>query len=225
MFYKKILYSLLIGILPFFGFSQTTKIGVSAGLNYPVQENNGELVGSVGSFFPNPMLGYQAGVFFEHNFSRFILRPQLMYYLSRGDYDFPNSSPVYKLKKFNFELLLGYEVVKNVAIMAGPAYQRIARNEFDVRGEDMSDNMKKMNLLFGVKFQFSKRFEASLMYDWTLDSKGYNRPFLNYGGEGVSFYMDDARMNILTLNVHYAIFTKTSSRNAKVRRGNRGCYF
>lgn len=211
--------------MPFLALAQTTKIGLSAGLNYPVQENNGELVGSVGSFFPNPMVGYQGGVFLEHNFSRFLVRPQVMFYRSKGDYDFPNSSPVYTLDKVNFELLFGYEVIKNIAIMAGPAYQKILKNSFDYKGEDLSDSMRKTNILFGIKAQLSEKIEVSLIYDWTLDSTNGNRPLLNYDGEDVSFYMDDSRINILTLNFHYAIFTKTSSRNSRVRRGNRGCYF
>ncbi|UAB84926.1 hypothetical protein INR75_02530 [Zunongwangia sp. SCSIO 43204] len=205
--------------------AQEYKLGLTLGVNYPWQKNNGDLTNSqFGGFTPSPLVGYQGGLFYERGFSRFLLRPQINYYRSRGEYEFPNSNPIYILEKVNFELLFGFKIFENLAIIAGPAYQTIIRNEFDLRGEDLRDNMRKANIVSGFKLKLSRKLEVSLLYDWTFDSDGNQNAIIPYNGSDELFLMDDARINMLNFNLHYALFTNQSG-NKRAKSGSRGCYF
>ncbi len=222
---KRILF-ILIFLSAYYVSAQESRFGLTLGVNYPLQSKNGELVAPPNlSFFPNPMLGGQAGIFYERNFKKFLIRPQVLFYRSRGDYDFPNSTPIYTLDKVNLELLFGYEVFDKFSILAGPGYQIIVRNDFDVRGEDLRDNMNAINIPFGVKYNISKRFDVSLMYNYTLGSDGYQRPLLPYNGSPESFYLDDAKIDVVSLNFSFAIFTSENMKSKRAKSGSRGCYF
>ena len=222
---KRILFILIF--LSAHGISaQESKFGLTLGVNYPWQSKNGELVAPPNlSYFPNPMLGGQAGVFYERNFKKFLIRPQFLFYRSRGDYDFPNSNPIYTLDKVNLELLFGYEVFEKFSVLAGPGYQIIVRNNFDVRGEDLRDNMSAINIPFGVKYVISKRLDVSLMYNYTLGSDGNQRPLLPYNRGLQSFNLDDAKIDVISLNFSFAVFTSKNRRNKRAKSGSRGCYF
>ncbi|WBL22139.1 outer membrane beta-barrel protein [Zunongwangia sp. HRR-M8] len=208
--------------------AQESKFGLTAGFNYSLQSHNGDLVGSPDLHFaPDAAFGGQGGIFYERTFGKFLIRPQALFYRSRGEYSFPNSSPIFTLDKLNFELLLGYEIFRNIDLVVGPGYQNIVRNDFNVRGEDLRDNMSNLNIISGLKIQLNKRLELSLMYDWTFDSDENQTAVLPYNGSNEVFLLDDARVNILTLNVSYAIFTNQnkSRANKRAKSGGRGCYF
>ena len=225
IFMKRILF-ILIFINTSFLCAQESKFGVTVGVNYPWQSKNGELVAAPNlSLFPNPVIGGQAGVFYERDFNKFLIRPQVLFYRSRGKYDFPNTNPIYTLDKVNLELLFGYEIIDKFSILAGPAYQFIIRNDFDTTGEDVRDNMNAINIPFGIKYEISDRLEASLMYNYTLESDEYQRPLLPYDGGFQSFILDDAKIDVISLNISFSVFTSKNSRNRRAKSGSRGCYF
>lgn len=124
--------------------------GIKAGLNYNA---NGDYFESIGDNAQNPdrNIGYHVGVFGKIG-NTFYFRPELVYTLTKSDYD----SDDFTMKKIDAPLLFGVKVLGPVTVFGGPSLQYILDTEFDgINIDDVNDDFT-VGLNFGIGLNFNK---------------------------------------------------------------------
>ncbi|MGH1387783.1 outer membrane beta-barrel protein [Kordia sp.] len=106
------------------------QFGVKAGLNF---NSNGELreVITTGENIledsGDAKIGYHVGVYYEINFSKLYLRPEIVYTKTKSEY----TSNAYDMSKIDVPVLVGIDVIGPLSIFAGPAFQYTLDNDFE----------------------------------------------------------------------------------------------
>ena len=124
--------------------------GFKAGLNYNA---NGDYFESIGDNAQNPdrNIGYHVGVFGKIG-NTFYFRPELVYTLTKSDYD----SDDFTMKKIDAPLLFGVKVLGPITVFGGPSLQYILDTEFDgINIDDVNDDFT-VGLNFGIGLNFNK---------------------------------------------------------------------
>lgn len=214
--------------------AQEYSFGIKAGGNYSM---GGELEAftptpsSIGVFEANSQFGYQAGVFFELNFGKFFVRPEVMFNVLEAEFDLPGYSSTYSIEKLNIPILFGYSVTDKIDIFAGPAYNNIMNSSLEGTNNPNTTIVVQDTPLagqIGVKWTFLKRFELDLRYEHMLSSKQattYNMNstlFTSNSGSLTTISFDDPRLNQIMLSLSFKIGDSESNTG---RRRGRGCYF
>lgn len=226
-------YFLLI-ILSIFSASTTQaqeySFGVKGGGNYVM---GGELTGVDGggdgfntdTFNAESQFGFHAGIFFELNFGKFFIRPEVIYNSMETEFLFPDQNSIYSVEKLSVPILFGYNIWGPVDVYAGPAYQNIMNSTLEGT-EPINQTIVAQNTPLagqvGVKVGFG-RFEIDLRYDHSLSSKETQRVDINNGQYGVNLAdFTDTRLNQIMLSLSFKIGDSESNTG---RRRGRGCYF
>jgi len=167
--------------------SSFAQFGVKAGLNF---NSNGELreIVTAGENIledsGDAKIGYHLGAYYEINFSKLYLRPEVVYTKTKSEYN----SNAYDMSKIDVPVLLGIDVIGPLSVFAGPAFQYILDNDYenftisDVRnditvGFNFGAAVKIGNIGFDVRYErgFSEN-EATILDSnniaiGTLDSR------------------------------------------------------
>lgn len=225
-------YFLLIFISIFslsFAQAQEYSFGIKGGGNYVM---GGELTGldsgegfNSDTFNAESQFGFHAGIFFELNFGKFFVRPEVIYNSMETEFAFPVQNSTYAVEKLSIPLLFGYNVWGPVDVYAGPAYQNIMNATLQGT-EPINQTIVAQNTPLaaqaGVKVGFG-RFEVDLRYDRSLASAETQTIDINNGNYGVNRAdFTDTRLNQIMLSLSFKIGDSESNTG---RRRGRGCYF
>lgn len=106
------------------------QFGVKAGLNF---NSNGELreIVTAGENIiedsGDARIGFHVGAFYEFNFSKLYLRPEVVYTQTKSEY----INNDYTISKIDVPVLLGLDIIGPLSIFAGPAFQYTLDNDYD----------------------------------------------------------------------------------------------
>jgi hypothetical protein len=212
-----------------FAQAQEYSFGIKGGGNYVM---GGELTGlssgegfNSDTFNAESKFGFHAGIFFELNFGKFFVRPEVIYNSMETEFAFPVQNSVYSVEKLSIPLLFGYNIWGPIDVYAGPAYQNIMNATLQGT-EPINQTIVAQNTPLaaqaGVKVGFG-RFEIDLRYDRSLASPETQTIDINNGDYGVNrAEFTDTRLNQILLSLSFKIGDSES--NTGRRRGG-GCYF
>ena len=213
---KKVI-CLLIFLLPPIIYSQEYSAGLKAGGSFSLNDNGSEVYRNAVQYSAESGFGYQAGVFLEMNFGKWLLRPEVFLNQAQGEFEFPESPSTYSLEKISAPILLGYNVFGPIDVYAGPAYQFILNKEMENSRDPLEDDHSNLAAQVGFKVSFN-RLELDLRYDFTFPSEDFQRVNFNNSNQA---YFDEGRLNQVMLSLSYKIF---GSNLPQARRGG-NCYF
>ena len=199
--------------------AQEYSFGLKGGLNASINQKAAEIVGSAGSFTTESRLGYQAGAFFQINYGKLYIRPEVFYSLSEGEFPFPHKPSLYSIEKISIPLLVGYEVYGPFSVFAGPAYQHFLSTELENIPFDIENQQNNIAAQFGVMYEYN-RIQIDLRYEFTLSSEENQR--IDIPGLMNQAYFDDGRLNQLMLSINFKLW---DSANPWMMRRKRSCYF
>ncbi len=217
---KKAVIFFVLFIISFASYSQEIAMGVKGGLNYSVNQKAAEITGSEGVFTTNSQLGYQAGVFLQWEFNNFFVRPEANYFLTKGEFLFPNTSSSYSITKLSFPLLIGYRISDNLSIFAGPAYQQVLDSDLEKVEEAVLNQQRNLAAQLGIMFEYD-RLQIDLRYDFTFNSPKTQK--LNIPEVMDNALFDDGRLNQFMLSFSYKVFDPGLPEGLKTKKRN--CYF
>ena len=135
--------------------SAFAQFGVKAGLNY---NSNGELrfedVANAGQNIVedsgDEKIGYHFGAYYDINFSRLYLRPEVVYTKTKSEY----GSSDYDQSKIDVPVLLGVKVVGPLSIFGGPSFQYILDNDLEDATISDVENDITVGFNFGAALKF-----------------------------------------------------------------------
>ncbi|WP_046744537.1 outer membrane beta-barrel protein [Kordia zhangzhouensis] len=131
------------------------QFGVKAGLNY---NSNGELrfedVANAGQNIVedsgDEKIGYHFGAYYDINFSRLYLRPEIVYTKTKSEY----GSSDYDMSKIDVPVLVGLNVVGPLSIFGGPSFQYILDNDLENVTISDVENEITVGFNFGAAVKF-----------------------------------------------------------------------
>lgn len=145
--------NLLCLVFLFVSASCFAQFGVKAGLNF---NSNGELreVVTAGENIiedsGDAKIGYHVGAYYEINFSKLYLRPEVVYTKTKSEY----GSSAYDMSKIDVPVLVGIDVIGPVSIFAGPAFQYTLENDL----EDATISDVQNDITVGFNFGAAVKF-------------------------------------------------------------------
>lgn len=163
-------------ILYSYSYAQEYTIGVRAGLNYytigDINSRGSSIeIGKPDELFsPNKDIGTQFGLYFNVEFGKLFIRPELNYVSSKNNYSFPLKKSIWKTSKIDIPLLVGYQIFEPVSIYAGPSlniYNKTVLDGVQVTAySDGGPNLEKttFHLNVGVMAKYG-RFGLDLRYE------------------------------------------------------------
>lgn len=150
---KKIVFAAIL-VMSQLAFAQKeTGIGIKAGLNYA---QNGDLKTAITNAANDIVagseqkMGFHLGLYAKMNIPIFYLRPELSFTHTKSAYDFSGTNGTFSQTKIDFPILLGYELLGPLHVFAGPSFQLVLANDFDVNAVDLKDLEKNTSL--GIQF-------------------------------------------------------------------------
>ncbi|SKB61975.1 Outer membrane protein beta-barrel domain-containing protein [Salegentibacter holothuriorum] len=210
--------------------AQEYSFGIKGGANYSMTgEIDGSSSGGAGFFDGvvegQPKVGFHAGVFFELNFGKFFVRPEVIYNSMEMEFEFPAQNSIYSVEKLSIPLLFGYNIWGPIDVYAGPAYQNIMNATIEGT-EPVNQTIVVQNtplaIQAGAKVSLG-RFELGLRYDRSMASQESQGLDFNNGQYGINLTeYDDLRVNQFLLSLSFKIGDSESNPG---RRRGRGCYF
>ncbi|MBE7639941.1 outer membrane beta-barrel protein [Salegentibacter sp. BLCTC] len=210
--------------------AQEYSFGIKGGANYSMTgEIDGSSSGGAGFFDGvvegQPKVGFHAGVFFELNFGKFFVRPEVIFNSMEMEFEFPAQNSIYAVEKLSIPLLFGYNVWGPIDVYAGPAYQNIMNATIEGT-EPVNQTIIVQNtplaVQAGIKASIG-RFELGVRYDRSLASQESQGLDFNNGQYGINLTeYDDLRVNQFLLSLSFKIGDSESNTG---RRRGRGCYF
>lgn len=210
--------------------AQEYSFGIKGGANYSMTgEIDGSPSGGAGFFDGvvegQPKVGFHAGVFFELNFGKFFVRPEVIFNSMEMEFEFPAQNSIYAVEKLSIPLLFGYNVWGPIDVYAGPAYQNIMNATIEGT-EPVNQTIIVQNtplaVQAGIKASIG-RFELGVRYDRSLASQESQGLDFNNGQYGINLTeYDDLRVNQFLLSLSFKIGDSESNTG---RRRGRGCYF
>jgi len=132
---KKLLY-IFICIIPYTLINAQLDVdyGVKVGLNYNSNGDlniTGGLAGLTNQIKSEKEIGYHLGVYWQINFIKFYIKPELVFTKTVSTYNTAFSSPSeFTLSTLELPILVGYSIVKPISIYVGPSFQYILSNDF-----------------------------------------------------------------------------------------------
>ncbi len=129
------------------------QFGVKAGLNF---SSNGELreIVTAGENIledrGDSKIGYHVGAYYEFNFSKLYLRPEVVYTKTQSEYGSSN----YDMSKIDVPVLLGIDVIGPLSLFAGPAFQYTLDNGLDDVNISDVENDITVGFNFGAAVKF-----------------------------------------------------------------------
>ncbi|WP_298517921.1 outer membrane beta-barrel protein [uncultured Kordia sp.] len=145
--------NLLCFALLFVSASCFAQFGIKAGLNF---NSNGELreIVTAGENIledsGDAKIGYHVGAYYEINFSKLYLRPEVVYTATKSEY----GSNAYDMSKIDVPILLGIDVIGPLSIFAGPAFQYTLDNDFENSTISDVQNDITVGFNFGAAVKF-----------------------------------------------------------------------
>lgn len=89
-------------------------------------------------------IGYHVGAYYEINFSKLYLRPEIVYTKTKSEYN----SNAYDMSKIDVPVLVGIDVIGPLSIFAGPAFQYTLDNDL----ENLTVSDVKNDITVGFNF-------------------------------------------------------------------------
>ena len=162
---KKVILVAIMALASATAFAQKDSgFGIKGGVNYNGNGNYFESVGDAASE-PDKNIGYHVGVFGKIKISRLYIRPELIYTMTKSDY---NGDP-FDMSKIDLPVLVGVKVVGPLHIFAGPAFQYILESEFDGISIDNIENDFSVGAHIGAGVNLGK-LGIDLRYERGLSS-------------------------------------------------------
>ncbi len=134
--------------------------GIKTGLNY---NSNGDLIisggltGLIKNSDSQKEIGYHLGVYTQINFTKFYVRPELVFTKTKSTYNRAFSSSVeFELSTLELPVLVGYSVIKPLSIYAGPSFQYILDSDFLPSFDLNIENNIVLGLNLGITLNISK---------------------------------------------------------------------
>ena len=129
-------------------------LGVKGGLNF---DSNGEInFQEIGDAAQNiseggdASIGFHIGGYAKINFSSIYLRPELVFTRTTSQYNVGGSDADLKISKIDAPILLGVKVIGPVSVFAGPSFQYLLSDDFDLDNVTVSDVDKDLTVGFNV---------------------------------------------------------------------------
>ena len=150
---KKIVFAAVLLVTQLSMAQKETGIGVKAGLNYA---QNGDLKAAISNGANDIIagseqkMGFHLGLYAKMNIPIFYLRPELSFTHTKSAYDFSGTNGTFSQTKIDLPILLGYELLGPIHVFAGPSFQLVLANDFDVNAIDLKDLEKNTSL--GIQF-------------------------------------------------------------------------
>jgi len=176
-------------------------IGIKGGFNYYNIGDINSRGGSIQSgkpdetFTPNKEIGYQFGAFFNVQFGKLFIRPELNFVSNKNNYDFPNKTSHWKATKTDIPILLGYKIYDPVSIYVGPSFSIFNKMTMEGANNLPSDGPIEFektatSFMIGVQVEF-KRFGVDLRYE-----TGSKKTIGEIGNNWHDFYQSIYGINI-----------------------------
>jgi len=162
--------------------------GVKAGLNYNSNGDlniTGGLAGITKNIKSDKEVGYHFGVYTQLNFTKFYIKPELIYTKTKSSYS-NNTPSKFTLSTLELPILVGYSIIKPISIYVGPSFQYILSNDFSSNFDLNIENDVVLGINIGAsvkvsKFGFDVRYTGGLsenlaVYfdDLPVDGMGYS---------------------------------------------------
>lgn len=199
--------------------AQVFKGGLKLGANYSVGDEGSEVFGRLGSFQADSKPGFYFGAFAEAKLNKFLLRPELLYNHVSGEFIFPNQTSVYTIDKISIPILVGYEILENVDIYAGPSFQFLVNSNFENVTGGFEQYMNVLAGQAGIKVTLRK-IEVDIRYDFTFATEDSQN--MTIQNTMTNAFFDDGRLNNIMLGIGFNIFDGNQYR---VQSHGGGCYF
>ena len=129
------------------------QFGVKAGLNF---NSNGELreVVTNGENIieenGDAKIGYHLGAYYNIDFGKLYLRPEVVYTKTKSEYQ----SSSYDMSKIDVPILLGFKVIGQLSVFAGPSFQYTLDNDFENANISDVENDITAGFNFGAAVKF-----------------------------------------------------------------------
>ena len=173
---------------------------------------NGPIAGLV--FEPVKEMGFQFGGYFFAQFGKFYVRPELNYVSSNNRYDFPNREAAWTTSKIDIPILLGYDVIDQVSIYAGPGFNFFGNTKIEgvqqtsfttgTPGPDLKKSTFNVNV--GIMFRY-KRLGIDLRYEMGQTEAVEEREDFIRSAYGVNLAdLQPYKPNVISLSLYYDIF-------------------
>lgn len=192
--------------------SQEFTLGARGGFNYYSIGDINSRGGSIQSgmpdeeFSPQKELGYQFGAFFNIEFGKLLIRPELNFATHKSRYDFPNKEAFWKRSRIDVPILLGYEVFDQITIYVGPGFSvfkdatldGVQVTSFSDGGPDLDKSAMFLN--FGIMVK-AGRFGIDLRYE--MNSKETEEELLDIINSAYGVNLADAysyKPNVISLS-------------------------
>ncbi len=106
--------------------------------------------------------GYHAGLFFQINFNNMYVRPEVIYSLSKANYN----DNEFSQEKIEIPLLYGFTVLKPISVFLGPSLQYTLTSDFtDVEFDEIDiKNELAVNAQIGIALQLGKQIRLDARY-------------------------------------------------------------
>jgi len=181
--------------------------GIKAGLNYNSNGDlkiSGGLIGTSINSASQKEIGYHLGIYSQINFTKFYVRPELVYTRTKSTYNNSafSSSLEFKLSTLEIPVLIGYKIVKPISVYVGPSFQYILDSDFLPSFDLNVENDIVLGLNLGITLNISK-FGIDLRYTNGL-SENLAVYFNDLPVDGLG-YSIDTKSNQFVMSVSYQI--------------------
>ena len=144
----------------------TFDFGVVIGANYGSTDDlnvSGGFSGISETIKSKKKTGYHAGLFFQINFNDMYVRPEVVYSLSKTNY---NDSE-FNQTKIEVPVLYGFTIVKPISIFLGPSLQYTLTSDLKDVEIDKIDikNELAVNAQIGIALQLGKQIRLDARYE------------------------------------------------------------
>lgn len=215
----QILLFLILNFLPGPTSSQIFKGGLKLGGNYSVGKEGSEISGELGRFQLNSKTGFYFGAFVELKIDEILMRSELIYNRVNGEFIFPNLSSIYTVDKISIPVLVGYQILENVDIYAGPSFQFLINSDLENLNGDFERYLNVLAGQAGLKVSL-RRFEVDLRYDFTFATEDSQN--ISIQNTMNNAFFDDGRLNNIMLGIGFNLFDGNQYR---IHSRGGGCYF
>ncbi len=139
--------------------------GVIIGVNYGSTDDlniSGGFSGISETIRSDKKTGYHAGLFFQINFNNMYVRPEVIYSLSKTNYN----DTEFSQEKIEIPLLYGFTVLKPISVFFGPSLQYTLTSDLtDVEFQKIDiKNELAVNAQIGIALQLGKQIRLDARY-------------------------------------------------------------
>lgn len=199
-----------------YSFSQEFQIGVRGGFNY-------NSIGDIDArpyppvtqhviYSPEKDLGFQLGAYFNYEFGRFFVRPEINYFSFKNHYNFPDRVSKWESSKIEVPILVGVEVIKPFYVYLGPdvsfhgdtTLEGVQVTSYSDGGPDLKKTTFGLN--FGVLLKVN-RFSLDLRYELGLSESDEELLDIMHSSYGVNLAdLEPYKANVISLSLTVDIF-------------------